>query len=112
MIVNYGSDSYSGSAAGKVASRHGRRGPPPGLRKGAPDTLGPAMLAHQGEALGVVDQGREIDQVGSSHPGEASSRGRVRVSYTKSCCNIRGAEPTPSPTSPPRNPIRAIDRRA
>jgi hypothetical protein len=52
--------------------------------EGAPDALGPAMLAHQGEALGVINQGRKIDQVGSSHPGEASSRGWVRASYTNS----------------------------
>jgi hypothetical protein len=52
--------------------------------EGASDTLGPAMLAHQGEALGVVHQGREIDQVGSSHQGAASSRGWVRASYTNS----------------------------
>ena len=52
--------------------------------EGALDTLGPAMLAHQGEALGVVNQGRKIDQVGSSHQGAASSRGWVRASYTNS----------------------------
>jgi hypothetical protein len=31
---------------------------------GAVDTLRPAMLAYQGEALGVVDQCRQIDQIG------------------------------------------------
>src|SRR5215472_7449825 len=75
--------------------------------EGAPDTLGPAMLAHQGEALGVINQGRKIDRVESSHKGAASSHGRVRVSYINSCPYTRRAESEPIPTSPPRNPIRA-----
>ena len=64
--------------------------------EGAPDTLGPAMLAHQGEAFGIVDQGREIDQVGSSHKGEASSRGRVRVSLPIPAPIPEGQSPNPS----------------
>src|SRR5215218_42710 len=36
--------------------------------------LRPAKLAHQREALGVVQQPREVDQIGRSHDDEGSSR--------------------------------------
>src|SRR5215218_2370025 len=36
--------------------------------------IGPAMLAHQGEALGVVQKSREVDQIGCSHDDGGSSR--------------------------------------
>src|SRR5688572_33303725 len=39
---------------------------------GAAHALRPALLAHQGEALGVIDQGGEIDQVGCGHGGKRS----------------------------------------
>src|SRR3954451_3505468 len=49
-------------------------------------TLRPAMLAHQRKALGVVQQGREIDQIdgwpdggGSSHEPVSSSRSRLQA---------------------------------
>src|SRR4051812_42030063 len=41
---------------------------------GAVDTLRPAMLAYQGEALGILDQCREIDQIRYRHVGESSPR--------------------------------------
>jgi hypothetical protein len=42
---------------------------------GAAHALRPAVLAHQGEALGVVDQGREVDQVRCGHGGKRSFDG-------------------------------------
>jgi hypothetical protein len=39
---------------------------------GAANALRPAMLAHQTEALGVVDQRREVDQVRCGHGGKRS----------------------------------------
>ena len=39
----------------------------------ASHTLRPAMLAHQCEALGIVQQSRKIDQVGHGHNGPGSS---------------------------------------
>src|SRR3954468_4777667 len=41
---------------------------------GAVDTLRPAMLAYQGEALGIVDQCREVDQIRYHHIGGSSRR--------------------------------------
>jgi len=44
------------------------------IASGAAHTLGPAMLAHEREALGVVHQPRKIDQVRCRHDGKGSSR--------------------------------------
>ena len=44
---------------------------------GTAHPLRPAVLAHQGEALGVVDQRREVDQVRCGHGARGSSRGPV-----------------------------------
>src|SRR6185503_19504372 len=41
---------------------------------GTAHALRPAMLAHQGEALGVVQKSREVDQIGCSHDDGGSSR--------------------------------------
>src|SRR4051794_20847298 len=49
---------------------------------GAAHALGPAVLAHQREALGVVQQGREIDQIDGWHDGGGSSH--EPVSYSRS----------------------------
>ena len=45
---------------------------------GAAHALRPAVLAHQGEALGVIDQGGKIDQVRCGHGGKRS-RGSERT---------------------------------
>src|SRR3954453_21506492 len=50
---------------------------------GAAHALGPAVLAHQREALGVVQQGREIDQVDCCHDGDGSSQEPVSYSYSR-----------------------------
>jgi hypothetical protein len=42
---------------------------------GAAHALRPAMLAHQGEALAIVDQGGEVDQVRCGHGGKRSFDG-------------------------------------
>src|SRR3954447_25998780 len=50
--------------------------------------IGPAMLAHQGEALGVVQKSREVDQIGCSHDDGGSSRkpdGCLCSSYHTRC---------------------------
>src|SRR3954470_19919472 len=41
---------------------------------GTAHALRPAMLAHQREALGVVQKTREVDQIGCSHDDGGSSR--------------------------------------
>jgi hypothetical protein len=45
----------------------------------ATDTLRPAMLAHQGEALGIVDQRREVDQIRGSHDATCPRTGRFAI---------------------------------
>src|SRR3982750_3173316 len=40
---------------------------------GAADTPRPAPLAHEGEALGVVQQAGEVDPLGCGHNGRGSS---------------------------------------
>jgi hypothetical protein len=42
---------------------------------GAANALRPAMLPHQGEALGVIDQRREVDQVRCAHGDKRSCKG-------------------------------------
>jgi len=72
---------------------------------GAAHTLRPAVLAHQREALGIVDQARKVDQVGCRHDKSSS---RERVSYSRSCSRTRCLQPNfPIPAPSPRNPIRA-----
>src|SRR3982751_4102711 len=50
---------------------------------GAAHALGPAMLAHQREALGVIQQPREVDQVDGCHDGDGSSQEPVSYSYSR-----------------------------
>src|SRR3954470_13243533 len=50
---------------------------------GAAHALGPAVLAHQREALGVVQQGREIDQIDGCHDGGGSSHEPVSYSHSR-----------------------------
>src|SRR4051795_1938116 len=54
---------------------------------GAVHALWPAVLAHKGEALGVVQQGREIDQIDGCHDGGGSSH--EPVSYSRSRLQAR-----------------------
>ena len=73
---------------------------------GTAHAIGPAMLAHQGEAFGVVHQAGEVDQVQCSHDGGNSSR--EPVSYASFHRRTRRLQPRSSaPTSPPRNTTRA-----
>src|SRR5215207_1299143 len=69
--------------------------------------LGPAMLAHQCEALGVVQKTREVNQIGCNHDDEAprASRTAARASAITS-----DALRTRYPDPPPRNPIRATNK--
>jgi hypothetical protein len=59
----------------------------------AAHALRPAMLPHQGEALGVIDQGREIDQIRCGHGGKRSFDGGElpSCSYHLSTCPARPA---------------------
>src|SRR3954453_6275646 len=55
---------------------------------GTAHAIGPAMLAHQGEALGVVQKSREVDQIGCRHDDGGSSRkpdGCLCSSYHTRC---------------------------
>src|SRR4051812_41338469 len=66
---------------------------------GAAHALRPAVLAHEGEALGVVQQPREVDQVRCSHDGRSSSRepvGCSRSSHHTRC----PPNALPRPTTP------------
>src|SRR5215204_4397001 len=71
---------------------------------GTAHAIGPAMLAHQCEALGVVQKTREVNQIGCNHDDEAprASRTAARASAITS-----DALRTRYPDPPPRNPIRA-----
>jgi hypothetical protein len=72
---------------------------------GAARTLRPAVLAHQREALGVVDQARKVDQVGCGHDKSSS---RELVSYSRLRSRTRCSQSNfPVLASPPRNPTRA-----
>src|SRR5690349_3828607 len=67
---------------------------------GAAHALGPAVLAHQRETLGVVQQPREIDQVDGWHDGGGSSH--APVSYSRSRLQARpplDSHPSPDPTT-------------
>src|SRR4029453_6478779 len=70
---------------------------------GAAHTLAPAMLAHQREALGGVQQGREIDQINGWHDGGGSSH--EPVSYSRSRLQARPPL-SPAPPSGPHHPER------
>src|ERR1044072_425720 len=66
---------------------------------GAAHALWPAALAHEGEALGVVQKPREGDQVRSSHDGGSSSR--EPVGYSRSSHHTRcPPNALPRPTTP------------
>src|SRR4051794_23636854 len=67
---------------------------------GAAHALWPAVLAHQREALGVVQQRREIDQIDCCHDGGGSSH--EPVSYSRSRLQARppsAPRPGPDPTT-------------
>src|SRR3954452_5587817 len=69
---------------------------------GAADALGPALLAHERVALGVVDQGREVHQAGRGH-GRLVRRGIHPPQ--------RAAAPFVTPLRPtPRIPRRAAGK--
>src|SRR3954462_14686161 len=71
---------------------------------GTAHAIGPAMLAHQCEALGVVQKTREVDQIGRSHDDEGSSRepdGCSCSSHHTRCPRAHYSNP------PPRKPTRA-----
>src|SRR3954454_5844546 len=74
---------------------------------GAAHALRPAVLAHEGEALGVVQQPRQVDQVRCSHDAEAPRASRLAA---------RAPAITPDtlrtryPNPPPRNPTRALKK--
>src|SRR4051812_42639908 len=66
---------------------------------GAAHALWPAVLAHKGEALGVVHQAGKVDQVRCSHDGRSSSRepvGCSRSSHHSRC----SPNALPKPTTP------------
>src|SRR3954449_1780557 len=66
---------------------------------GTAHALWPAVLAHKGEALGVVQQAGKVDQVRCSHDGRSSSRepvGSSRSSHHSRC----PPNALPKPTTP------------
>src|SRR5215217_4398621 len=72
---------------------------------GTAHALWPAVLAHKGEALGVVQQAGKVDQVRCSHDGRSSSRepvGSSRSSYHTRC----PPNALPRPTTPEPNKSR------
>src|SRR4051812_21516223 len=72
---------------------------------GAAHALAPAVLAHQREALGVVQQRREIDQVDCCHDGGGSSHEPVSYSHSR----LEARPPSaPRPTSPPQKPMALV----
>ena len=73
----------------------------------AADTLRPAMLAHQGEALGIVDQRREVDQIRRGHDATGSSCGTVRYPAPSHIITDRPRARYRAWGPSPRIPIRA-----
>src|SRR5215210_4932723 len=78
---------------------------------GTAHALRPAMLAHQREALGVVQQPREVDQVGCRHDRQGSlreggSRSAAPIIKSEASCD---GYPLPCPSTP-RNPRRATGK--
>src|SRR3954449_3673405 len=68
---------------------------------GAAHTLAPAVLAHQREALGVVQQRREIDQIDGCHDGDGSSQEPVSYSYSRfEARPLSAPRPSPHLTTP------------
>src|SRR4051812_16598246 len=66
---------------------------------GTAHALWPAVLAHEGEALGIVHQAGKVDQVRCSHDGRSSSRepvGCSRSSHHSRC----PPNALPKPTTP------------
>jgi hypothetical protein len=75
---------------------------------GAAHTFRPTVLAHQREALGVIQQAGKVDQIGCRHDKSSSHE---PVSYSRFCSRTRGSQPNcPVLASPPRNPIRATQK--
>src|SRR3954452_23201243 len=78
---------------------------------GAVDTLRPAMLAYQGEALGIVDQRREVDQIPYRHIRGPSRRvagsRRPLADYHR---GPAGTLPRPPPTTPEPNKSHSRSR--
>src|SRR5215203_1240547 len=81
---------------------------------GAAHALRPAALAHQGEALGVVHQAREVDQVGCSHGGGGSLHERDLLSPLASAHQASFApRPGPNLTTPkPDKSVHSMGRSA
>src|ERR687883_1082236 len=70
----------------------------------AAHAIRPAMLTHKLKALGLLQQAREIDQLGYRHACTASSNNQI-TSASDQIRDVASALPHPEP--PPRNPIRA-----
>src|SRR4051812_31101764 len=68
---------------------------------GTAHALAPAMLAYQRKALGIVQQGREIDQIDGCHDGGGSSH--EPVSCSRSRLQARPSL-SPAPPSGPHHP--------
>src|SRR3954467_5373820 len=64
---------------------------------GAAHALWPAVLAHEGEALGVVQQGREIDQIDGWHDGGGSSQSPQLLPLSPSGQTARSLAPQSRP---------------
>src|SRR3954453_9355299 len=76
---------------------------------GAAHALGLAVLAHQCEALGVVQQGREIDQIDGCHDGGGSSHEPVSYSHSRLQARPPSAPP-PGPHPPPPEADKSLNR--
>jgi hypothetical protein len=72
---------------------------------GAAHPLWPAMLAHEGEALGVIHQAQDVDQVQCGHDGEISSHEAGIARSSSDQGSVRHAIQAQKP--PPRNRTRA-----
>jgi len=66
----------------------------------------PAVLTHQREALGVIQQHQKIDQVGRSHNKSFS---REQATYARFWSHTKDSQPRfLDPVLPPRDPTRAL----
>src|SRR5215210_6125000 len=76
---------------------------------GTAHALRPALVAHQREAFGVVQQPREVDQVGCRHDRQGSLHdgGRPSAAAIITSEAPRDRYPLPCPSTP-RKPTRAL----
>src|SRR6195952_5305726 len=74
------------------------------IATGTAHSLRPAMLAHQIKAFGIIQQRREVDQLGYRHADTLLAQTEISAGHQTRCFR----SPPSLQRSPPRNPTRAL----